>query len=520
MSDRPFIITPIWSTRRLTPAPCSLAAATANGNRSGDLLLATGDGDSDADDTPTVRVGRRREAQPAGPGGRERADTPERRRDESSGPPPSPPTGRGGRPRRPSGDSATGPGPKIPLLWIGIGLLLLLCCLIAFLVFANQFGEEPPATAVGQPTATPLPPPTAPSAASATVQPTTGAARPTASATVSSARPTPTPTAAATRSAAVVDVGAKSRTWTVMLYQDATDKALDRDIFLDLNEAERAGSAERVQIVAQIERYQGKSQTPGWSGAKRFHITRDPDLNTVRSRLVADLGNVNMADPKTLGDFVLWAMKTYPAEKYALILSDHGLGWPGGWSDPNSSGVHATNAPLVSQLGNMLYLNELDQALGQIRSQTGLDKFELIGLDACLMSQLEVYAMLAHHARYAVASEETEPALGWAYTSFLQALLADPAITGADLARQIVQSYIVQDQRIVDDQARAEFAGRGSYLGEAGVPSAQAVARQLQQDVTLTAVDLAALPQLMRSVNDYALALQRVDPRAIAKARS
>ena len=35
--------------------------------------------------------------------------------------------------------------------------------------------------------------------------------------------------------------------------------------------------------------------------------------------------------PATLVDFAVWAMKTYPAKRYALILSDHGAGWVGGW---------------------------------------------------------------------------------------------------------------------------------------------------------------------------------------------
>ena len=48
-----------------------------------------------------------------------------------------------------------------------------------------------------------------------------------------------------------------------------------------------------------------------------------------------------------------------------------------------------------------------------------MDKFELIGMDACLMSQLEVFTALAPHARYAVVSQETEPSLGWAYATFL-----------------------------------------------------------------------------------------------------
>ena len=67
-----------------------------------------------------------------------------------------------------------------------------------------------------------------------------------------------------------------------------------------------------------------------------------------------------------------------------------------------------------------MLLNELDSALQTIRDRAGIDKFELIGLDACLMGQLEVLSALQPHARYAVTSEETEPALGWAYASFPQ----------------------------------------------------------------------------------------------------
>lgn len=519
---------PLWCilTQAFVPARPAWAAASAQAGGGSPLLLAAGD--DNTEDIPTVRAGRRRQVEPSGPEGRERADAPTRRREEEAEPSPLRTGGGGGgfRPRRPTGGGGpAAPMPKIPLLWIGIALLLLLCCLIAFFVFATQQGGEGPAPA---PTATSAPPvgeASRQATATPTEIPVTATATPRLAATAtatSRARPTATaPGPAATATAAVgAAPGAKAPTWTIMLYQDATDKALDKDIFLDLNEAERAGSGERVQIVAQIERYQGPGRAAGWTGARRFLVTRDPDLNTVRSKLVAELGNVNMADPKTLLDFALWAMKTYPADKYVLILSDHGMGWPGGMTDPNSSGTHATNAPLARQMGNIMYLHELDQALGQIRNAARLDKFELIGLDACLMSQLEVYSALADHARYAVASEETEPSLGWAYTSFLQALNANPAMTGADLAKLIVQSYIVQDQRIVDDQARAEFAGRGSYLGESAAPSAQAVAREMQQDVTLTALDLAALPDLMKAVNEYAVALQRVDPRAIAKARS
>ncbi len=89
---------------------------------------------------------------------------------------------------------------------------------------------------------------------------------------------------------------------------------------------------------------------------------------------------------------------------------------------------------------------------------------ELIGLDACLMSDLAVYTALEPYANFAVASQETEPGIGWAYASFIQNLEENPGIDGAQLGEWIVQSYVQDDQRLIDDRARAEFVGQGSPL--------------------------------------------------------
>ncbi len=229
----------------------------------------------------------------------------------------------------------------------------------------------------------------------------------------------------------------------------------------------------------------------------------------MRSQQLSDLGQVNMADASTLVDFVTWAVKAYPADKYVLIMSDHGMGWPGGWSDPAVSASATANrgVPLASAMGNLMYLNDIDRALAAVRSQAGIDKFELLGMDACLMSQMEVISALAPHARFAVLSEETEPALGWAYTAFLDALTNNPSMSGRDLASAVVKTYINDDQRITDDQARAEFVGRGTSLGglfgPSSVPSASQVVRELGSNVTLSALDLEAFPALMQSVNAF-----------------
>ena len=313
------------------------------------------------------------------------------------------------------------------------------------------------------------------------------------------------------------------QTWTVMLYQDGDDEVLEQDIFFDLNEAERVGSSQRVNIVSQIDRYAGAFTGDGnWSGARRYYLTQDSDLDHINSQMVSDLGEVNMADPATLVDFVQWSVSNFPADKYVLILSDHGMGWPGGWSDANPGGSSASRIPLVSRLGQNIYLMNLDKALAQIQSTAGIDKFELIGMDACLMAQLEVMSAIQPYAHYAVASEETEPSLGWAYAAFLGDLVTNPDMDGAQLGKDIVQSYIADDQRITDPAARADFLQGGSPLGGifgGGASSAGQVAAQLEQSMTISAIDLTSLPTLEQGMNDFAYALQDEDQGLVAQAR-
>jgi hypothetical protein len=318
---------------------------------------------------------------------------------------------------------------------------------------------------------------------------------------------------------------AEGQNWLVMLYQDADDRILEKDLYIDLNEAELVGSSSRVQIVAQLDRFSGAFDGDGnWTSTKRFYVTQDDDLNQVGSQLVADLGELNMSDGNTLVDFVTWAMETFPADKQVLILSDHGMGWPGGWSDAAPGGSGDRSTPLSSALGDQLYLMELDGALQTIRDQTGLDKFEMVGLDACLMGHLEVMTALAPHARYSVLSQETEPALGWAYASFLEALQRDPDMTGAELGQLIVGSYVEEDQRILDDEARADLLQDSSPLGGlfalTGPSSADQLVSQMGQNSTLAALDLSAVTPLVDSINELSFALQQANQSEVARART
>lgn len=292
-----------------------------------------------------------------------------------------------------------------------------------------------------------------------------------------------------------------SDTWLIMLYQNGDDEVLEEDTFIDLNEAEIVGSTEQVTIVSQIDRYNGGFDGDGdWTTAKRFLVTQDDDLNAVGSEELEDLGEVDSGNPQTLVDFATWAIGAYPADHYVLILGDHGAGWDGGWTDDD---------PVE---GSSFRMQDIDEALGAIIAQTKIGAFELVGFDACLMGQLEVMSSIAPHAKYAVASEETEPAIGWAYASFLEALNQQPEMTGQDLGQAIVASYITQDFRITDEAARSQYA-EGDY-------TAEAVAEDLLVDTTLSTIDLGALPELNAALNELALALTQIDQSQVAEART
>jgi len=94
-------------------------------------------------------------------------------------------------------------------------------------------------------------------------------------------------------------------------------------------------------------------------------------------------------------------------------------------------------------------------------------------------------------------------------------------MSSQQLAEEIVDTYISQDQRIVDNQARQDFLRQGSPLGGFfGISSVSAdqLAWQIGRDGTLTAVNLDALTDLMVVFNDFVYLLQAEDQSLVATA--
>lgn len=267
----------------------------------------------------------------------------------------------------------------------------------------------------------------------------------------------------------------------------------------DLGEMKDVGSTSEVNIVAEFDRIGDDAHS------KRYYVQKD------NLQEVADLGETDTGDPNVLKGFIDWAADNYPAERYALILWNHGGGWEPSSIDTiaqevgtkgysRSEGTERSGTPLrraffrstMQQIfslespeeraicsddgsGHSLDTIELGKVLDLAVDKLG-QPLDLLGMDACLMSNLEVAYQARDTVKYIVASEENEPFNGWPYDSLLARLVAEPNIPTDEFAAYIVDDYI------------------RSYVDSGYI-------------VTQTALDLSKVDQLTKPLDDLADAL-------------
>jgi len=276
--------------------------------------------------------------------------------------------------------------------------------------------------------------------------------------------------------------------WTFMVYLDA-DNNLESAGIDDFLEMSSVGSDSAINIVVQFDRISGYNTGYGdWTTTKRFYIT--PGMTPSADNALQDLGELNHGDPQTLIDFVDWAKMNYPAEKYALILWNHGGGWRESKEKELQARLESMDRPFYKAVcwddtdgGDTLYMDEVQNAL---YSTGGAD---LIGFDACLMAMIEVAYEIKDYGQVMVGSEEVEPGDGWPYDTILQDLVDNPSWSSSELGQAVVSRY------------------HESYGG----------------DMTQSAIDLTALDSLAGSISSFAQAMMdswNMDEIAVKNAAS
>ncbi len=226
-----------------------------------------------------------------------------------------------------------------------------------------------------------------------------------------------------------------TKSWTLILYMDG-DNTLEPDFIESFLQMAQVGSDNNINVLVQFDRSPKYDQRYGdWTIANRFYVTQQ--MTPTQENAVPDWGDgqggreVDMANPRTLTDFIVWAVSNYPARRYAVVIGDHGTAWMGVCLDETSGDY-------------WMYLSEVRKAL-----QDALVPMDLIGFDACLMATVDAaWQVKDLGAEVMVGSEAS--AHGWPWDLILERLVLNPGWGPADLGTWINDSYY---ERYVTEKA-------------------------------------------------------------------
>ena len=197
------------------------------------------------------------------------------------------------------------------------------------------------------------------------------------------------------------------------------DNSLADQALEDLQEMEIVGSGEDYSVVAQLD----LPDQP----AERIYVRHGTSDHY-------PIGEVDMCDTAVLVDFVKWAKLYYPAERYCLILWDHGSGWKFDGPDFGFGSDWSSNNTISFANGEMAGALKLtEEVLGK--------KIDLLVFDACFLGIIEVAGEISPHCRNMVASERLVPGSGLPYNAVLNSLAEEPAISAEDFGREMVDHY-------------------------------------------------------------------------------
>ncbi len=290
-----------------------------------------------------------------------------------------------------------------------------------------------------------------------------------------------------TKPAPTTSKPAKLADWTILIYM-AGDNDLDDFGGDDIDEMKKVGSSDRIHVL--VQRDTAAAGVP----AKRYRVRKG---TTAETDVVQSIGETNTGDPKVLADFLKWGRTQYPAKRTMAVLWNHGSGWddtdiyaeakrrglnPPPSRPPSAAGqrrsgargrpmlpggfIHRSAAKKRFRGPFFLTAFQLEKVGGKRRAiafdddaQDFLDsvemkkvfiaaaraakrKFDVIGMDACLMSMVETGLQVQQAGEVFCGSQEVEPGEGWPYDRILKVLAAKPEMDGRELTKVIVKEFV------------------------------------------------------------------------------
>ncbi len=232
-----------------------------------------------------------------------------------------------------------------------------------------------------------------------------------------------TTVAASARSKFTTIKGSKKDTVTILVYMCGTDLESQNGMATaDIKEMLNSNVGGNVSLLIYTGGCSRWRNNVIKSQYNQIYLIKDGQLTCLEE----NMGTGSMTDTKTLQSFIEYGYKNYKANRMCLIFWDHGGGSVSGYGYDEKYGR-----------GKSMTLSGINTVL----KNCGV-KFDFIGFDACLMATVENGIMLSQYADYMIASEESEPGVGWYYTNWLNKLTENPSMATVQIGKNIADDFV------------------------------------------------------------------------------
>ncbi len=198
-----------------------------------------------------------------------------------------------------------------------------------------------------------------------------------------------------------------NKKWTFMIYGDGdfyngwplTDYLAGLDLF----------STEYADIIV-------LEDVPN-APALLWHLDEENNLT-----LMDEPGELNMGDQQTLSDFISFSKTEFPADRYMLVLWNHGYSWKGACTD-------------ISSNNDFLTMIEIQNALHEN------DGVNIIGFSACRMGCIESAYQLRDETEVYFGSQEQNGCGCWPWKAITTILDISNDESSVALANEVMKEF-------------------------------------------------------------------------------
>lgn len=237
------------------------------------------------------------------------------------------------------------------------------------------------------------------------------------------------------------------KNWTILIYANGNNE-LEPEIWSSILQATQTPAYDSLNIIAQVGRcerklvqlirpfdnipsYNSSNPALNWQGVRRY------SLSGYTPELLMDLHFINMADPRSLLDFLHWSLLKFPAYRYMLILAGHGASFIGALPDLSQSTPYLMGIPELCSTINSLHHE------GQ--------KLDILIMDICYINLLEVMYELGAPKDKAVSNVltyiESGPLQGLSYKNLINYLSKTNVSTSTN--KIIIELVALFDRELV-----------------------------------------------------------------------